>query len=97
MQHIQQNGFNLGTSGLQDQVQALASNALSVATDVFGGIAGFIVVLVLALYLVIEDSAIKKHLSSVGAKGVSGVFYQGDVAYHGKNSVRGFAVRCSCA
>lgn len=59
MQHIQQNGFDLGASGLQNQVQALASNALSVATDVFGGIAGFIVVLVLALYLVIEDSAIK--------------------------------------
>lgn len=59
IQHIQQNGFDLGASGLQGQVQALASNALSVATDVFGGIAGFIVVLVLALYLVIEDSAIK--------------------------------------
>ncbi len=58
-EQIQQNGFDLTSANVQGQLQALFTNALSVATDVFGGIAGFIVVLVLALYIVIEDSSIK--------------------------------------
>lgn len=54
---------SIGSSGLsnvQGQLQALLGNAFSVVSSIFGGIAGFVVVLVLALYVVIEDSAIKK-------------------------------------
>ncbi len=59
---IQSAGFDLssGLSGLQGQAQTFLSNALSTVVDIFGGIAGFVVVLVLALYVVIEDSAIKR-------------------------------------
>ncbi len=59
---IQSAGFDLssGLNGLQGQAQALLSNALSTVVDIFGGIAGFVMVLVLALYVVIEDSAIKR-------------------------------------
>lgn len=49
-----------GIKGLQGQAQAIFGSAFSTLTSVFGGIAGFVVVLVLALYMVIEDSAIKK-------------------------------------
>lgn len=47
-------------SNIQGQIQSLVTNAFSVVSSIFGGIAGFVVVLVLALYVVIEDSAIKK-------------------------------------
>lgn len=53
-------GRGLGLSNVQGQLQALAGNAFSVVSSIFGGIAGFVVVLVLALYVIIEDSAIKK-------------------------------------
>lgn len=55
-------GFNIqsGLSGIQSQLQTLVGNAFTVIADIFGGIAGFVVVLVLALYVIIEDSAIKK-------------------------------------
>ncbi len=49
-----------GFAGLQGQFQSLVGNAFSVVSSIFGGIAGFVVVLVLALYVIIEDSAIKK-------------------------------------
>lgn len=62
LSQIESAGFQLssGLSGLQGQAQAFLSNALSTVVDIFGGIAGFVVVLVLALYMVIEDSAIKR-------------------------------------
>lgn len=55
-------GINLqsGLAGIQSQIQSLVGNVFTVIADIFGGIAGFVVVLVLALYVVIEDSAIKK-------------------------------------
>ena len=61
-QQIQRNGLNFasGFGGIPSQVQAFFGNAFSVIVDIFGGIAGFVIVLVLALYMVIEDSAIKK-------------------------------------
>lgn len=47
-------------SGLQGQLQTLFTTGLSTITGFFGGLAGFIVVLVLAMYIVIEDTAIKR-------------------------------------
>ncbi len=59
---IESAGFDIksGFGGLSSQAQALFGNAFSVVGAIFGGIAGFVIVLVLALYMVIEDSAIKK-------------------------------------
>ncbi|MBP7006205.1 AI-2E family transporter [Patescibacteria group bacterium] len=47
-------------SGFQSQIQTLFSTGLSTLTGFFGGLAGFIVVLVLGMYIVIEDTAIKR-------------------------------------
>ena len=46
-------------SGLEAQIQKVFGSALDFVAAIFGGIAGFFIVLVLSFYLVVEDSAIK--------------------------------------
>lgn len=61
LQKVEGAGIHLPSlASLPAQFQPILGNAVSIIADIFGGIAGFVVVLVLALYLVIEDSVIKK-------------------------------------
>ena len=62
LHQIEGAGFNLSTglSSLGAQLQSIFGNALSTLAGIFGGLAGALIVLVLALYMVIEDLAIKK-------------------------------------
>ncbi len=46
-------------SGLQDQASKGITSLFGTLGDVFGGIAGVLVVLVLALYIIVEESAVK--------------------------------------
>lgn len=71
LHQIEAAGFDItaGLASIQGQVQAIFGNVFSLMIGIFGGIAGFVVVLVLALYMVIEDSAIKKMFQQWVPKG----------------------------
>ena len=52
--------FETGLAGLQQQLSGLVSNAFAAITDIFGSLAGVVVVLVLSLYLIMEETSIRQ-------------------------------------
>ncbi|HEU0051019.1 MAG TPA: AI-2E family transporter [Patescibacteria group bacterium] len=54
-----------GVSSLQSQAQATVSNLFGFLVQIFGGIAGLLIVLVLSFYMIVEDTAIRDMFRSI--------------------------------
>jgi len=53
-------GLRSSLNGLESQAPSTLRSIVTVVTSIFGGIAGFIIVLVLSFYLIVEDAALRK-------------------------------------